>query len=75
MGDVRGDTGDRRQVTGDKRRDTGDMRWETGEGRQERETGDGKQDSRIQETRDGHERGFSDVISEKFSASGGIYHF
>ena len=53
--DGRQDMGDRRWETGYGRQDMGDRIWETEDGRQE--TADRRQ-----------ENGFSDVISEKFSA-------
>ena len=61
---------------GDRRKEMGDRRWETGDGRQEMEdrrwkTGDGRR-KKIDR------RGFSDVISEKFSAynlAGEFIHF
>ena len=72
----RRDTGDRRPETGDRKQEKEDrrwLRWETGDGRQEtgerrQETGDKRREmgDRRQDTGDG--RGFSDVISEKFSA-------
>ena len=65
-GDERKEMGDRRKEMGDRRKEMGDRRWETGDGRQEMEdrrwkTGDGRR-KKIDR------RGFSDVISEKFSA-------